>query len=249
MIVVPIPAREGSSRASSWIVRLAASIVSRRNFSGEPVGQVAVEGVGGGFRGDLAGLGAAHAVGDDEDRRADEERVLVGAALAAGVGAERLVVDPQHQSVPVSNLNSVSPIRITSPSISSASPFRVGVVEQGAVGRAHVLDVGAAVAVEDPGVDAGGVAVLDLHVGVARAADREAADQVEALALRRGRRRARRSARRRRGRAAAAEGGGLVEAGRVGGRGDRAAQVLQRRAGDPEQEQVEDDEEAELERD
>ena len=31
--------------------------------------QLAVEGLGGGFGGDLAGLGAAHPVGDDEDRR------------------------------------------------------------------------------------------------------------------------------------------------------------------------------------
>ena len=80
------------------------------------------------------------------------------------------------------SLNSVSPIRTMSPSISSASPFRVGVVEQGAVGRVHVLDVGAPVASEDPGVHAGGVAVVDPHVGFGRAADREAADQVEALA-------------------------------------------------------------------
>ena len=34
VIVVPIPAREGSARASSWISRLAASIVSRRNALG-----------------------------------------------------------------------------------------------------------------------------------------------------------------------------------------------------------------------
>ena len=93
MIVVPIPARSGSARASSWIVRLAASIVSRRTRSGGAVGQLAVEGLGGGLGGDLAGLGAAHPVGDDEERRADEERVLVGVALAAGVGAEGLVVD------------------------------------------------------------------------------------------------------------------------------------------------------------
>ena len=126
--------------------------------------------------------------------------------------------------------------------------LQLGVVEQGAVGRVHVLDVGAPVAAEDPRVDAGGVAVLDLHVGVAGAADREAADQVEALALLE---------------AAAAlgdqpgvaagraggEGRGVVEPGRVGRRGDRAAQVLERRARDPEQEQVEDDQEAELEGD
>ena len=65
-----------------------------------PVGEVAVEGVGRGPRGDLAGLGATHPVGDDEDRGADEERVLVGAPLAAGVGSECLVVDPEHHVTP-----------------------------------------------------------------------------------------------------------------------------------------------------
>ena len=44
-------------------------------------------------------------------------------------------------------------------------------------------------------------------------------------------------------------GGDGVEAGRIGGRRDRAAQVFQRTARDPEQEEVEDGEEAELERD
>ena len=80
--------------------RFAASIVSRRNVSGRAVGQVAVEGVGRGPRGDLPRLGAAHPVGDDEDRGTDEERVLVGAPLAAGVGAECLVVDPEHYVTP-----------------------------------------------------------------------------------------------------------------------------------------------------
>jgi hypothetical protein len=61
-----------------------------------PGRQVAVEGVGGRFRGDLARLGAAHPVGDNEDRRAHEVGVLVGAALAARVRAERLVDDAQH---------------------------------------------------------------------------------------------------------------------------------------------------------
>ena len=77
---------------------LAVRVFDRRPQEGlgRAGGQVAVEGLGGGFRGDLAGLGAAHPVGDDEDRRTDEERVLVGAALAAGVGPERLVLDPQH---------------------------------------------------------------------------------------------------------------------------------------------------------
>ena len=60
---------------------------------------------------------------------------------------------------------------------------QLGVVEQGAVGRAHVFDVGVPLAREDPHVQAGGVAVLDPQVGLLRAADREAAEEVEALAL------------------------------------------------------------------
>src|SRR6476619_3822072 len=39
VIVVPIPAREGSARARSWMRRLAASIVSRRKCSGGPSGR------------------------------------------------------------------------------------------------------------------------------------------------------------------------------------------------------------------
>ena len=89
------------------------------------VREVAVERVGRGPRGDLAGLGAAHPVGDDEDRGADEERVLVGAPLAAGVGAERLVVDPEHSVTRPRTGASVSPIRTMSPSIISASPVRL----------------------------------------------------------------------------------------------------------------------------
>ena len=52
------------------------------------------------LRGDLAGLRAAHAVGDDEQRRAGEQRVLVGAPLAPGVGAGVLLGHAQHLSRP-----------------------------------------------------------------------------------------------------------------------------------------------------
>ncbi len=85
--------------------------------------QLRGKGLGGRLGGDLARLGAAHPVGDHKQRRAAEQRVLVGVALAARVGAVGLVLNPQHQSA--SNLNSVSPICTTSPSISSASPFKV----------------------------------------------------------------------------------------------------------------------------
>ena len=60
--------------------------------------QLAVERLGGRLGGDLTRLSAAHPVGDDEDVAAGEERVLVGVALAAGVGAVRLLLDPQRQA-------------------------------------------------------------------------------------------------------------------------------------------------------
>jgi len=69
---------------------------------GGRVGKVAVERLRGGLRGNIARLRAAHPVGDDEDRGANEEGVLVGVSLPAGVGAERLLVYPQHWPPPVS---------------------------------------------------------------------------------------------------------------------------------------------------
>jgi hypothetical protein len=57
-----------------------------------------LEGLDGDARGDLASLGAAHPVGDDEQGCAREQRILVGAALAAGVGAGVLLGDAQHSA-------------------------------------------------------------------------------------------------------------------------------------------------------
>ena len=49
---------------------------------------------------DLAGLRAAHAVGHHEQRRAREQRVLVGAPLAPGVGTGVLLCHAEHLSRP-----------------------------------------------------------------------------------------------------------------------------------------------------
>ena len=73
---------------------------------------------------ELAGLGAAHAVGHREERRLDDEGVLVVPALAPRVCQHR-DVDRLH----VSYRNSVSPTRTTSPAVSrfgrvSRIPFR-----------------------------------------------------------------------------------------------------------------------------
>src|SRR5207253_8625340 len=61
------------------------------------VQQRAGEGGGGERRGDLAGLGTAHPVGDREERRLADERVLVAAALLARV---RVAVAPAEAHVP-----------------------------------------------------------------------------------------------------------------------------------------------------
>ena len=82
----------------------------------------ALEGAGRDPRGDLAGLRAAHPVGDGEQRRAGEVGVLVRVALPAGVGLVRLLGDCVSIRT-TSKRNSVSPIRITSPGVSSASPW------------------------------------------------------------------------------------------------------------------------------
>ncbi len=80
---------------------LAARASSASSSSGcAVVGQARLEDLDGDPRGDLAGLRAAHPVGDDEQRRASEQRVLVGAALAPGVAAGVLLGHAQHLSRP-----------------------------------------------------------------------------------------------------------------------------------------------------
>ncbi len=72
--------------------------------------QAGVEGLDRDPRGHLTRLRAAHAVGDDEQGRAGEQRVLVGAPLQTGVGPRVLLGYAQHgQST--SKTNSLSPIR------------------------------------------------------------------------------------------------------------------------------------------
>ena len=80
---------------------------------------LAVEGLDGHLGRDLARLRAAHAVGDREQRRARVERVLVGPALAPGVGAVELLGDAEHQSW---KRKWESPIRTRSPPWSGCGP-------------------------------------------------------------------------------------------------------------------------------
>src|SRR6202041_3489781 len=68
-------------------VRIRRQRIRRETLLGaRGVFEAAVEGLDRDPRGDLAGLRAAHAVRDDEQRRARQQRVLVRAALQAGVG-------------------------------------------------------------------------------------------------------------------------------------------------------------------
>src|SRR4029077_10219652 len=116
--------------------------------------------------------------------------------------------------------------------------------EECSVGGIQVLDEIPAAAVEHARVEAGGIAVVEPDVSVGRAAEGNAAEEVEVVALVES--------------AALLDHekgiGGLglspeyvvvarLEAGRGG-----AAQVTQRHPGDPEQEEIEDGQEAELER-
>ena len=96
--VVPMPALPEDSRERAWMRRLASSMMLAQAVPGVAVGQPGVERLDGHLGRHLAGLGAAHAVGDDEQRGAHEVVVLVALPLQAEVGAVPLFSDPQHQS-------------------------------------------------------------------------------------------------------------------------------------------------------
>ncbi len=73
-------------------------------------------------RGHLSRLRAAHSVGDDEEGRASEQRILVCPPLSSGVGGGVLLGYAQHQSV--SKVNSLSPMRTRSPGCSGRGVSR-----------------------------------------------------------------------------------------------------------------------------
>src|SRR5258707_989461 len=95
---------------SSPPARFAASTSERAASAARLVQRVSGEG-----RRNLAGARAAHAVGDREQWRLEDVRVLVVMALAARVGPDLLLSDSQRHG---SNLRSVSPTRTTSPGVS-----------------------------------------------------------------------------------------------------------------------------------
>ena len=108
---------------------------------------VLTQGVRGQPRGDLAGLGAAHAVGDGEERRLDDEGVLVVPALAAGV---------REHGEPRNGHGSKPQVRLAhADDVASLEPARgvdARAVDEGAVGGALVAHPHAVVARLDAGV-------------------------------------------------------------------------------------------------
>ena len=117
-------------------------------------------------------------------------------------------------------------------------------VEEGAVRRVHVLDEICPRAVEHAHVDPGGIAVIEADVGVGRAPQRDAAEEVEVLPLVEAAALLHDQERVGPGRLHPLD---LVVARLEAGRG-RASQVLQRAPRHPEQEEEQNGEEAELER-
>jgi hypothetical protein len=84
------------------------------------VGQTLAERLDGHLGGHLAGLRAAHAVGDHEQRRANEVVVLVALPLPSEVGRVEVFGDAQHQAR--SKVNSESPMRMLSPTCNGCGP-------------------------------------------------------------------------------------------------------------------------------
>jgi hypothetical protein len=91
-----MPACSAFECESSWMRALAAPARASRPRG---VAQPLLEHLHREPRGYLARLRAAHPVGDDEQRRARQQRVLVGTSLTAGVGGGVLLGDAEHQAV------------------------------------------------------------------------------------------------------------------------------------------------------
>ena len=109
-------------------------------------------------RRELAGQRAAHAVGDHEERRAQEERVLVGAADVAGLGQAGRIDDADRHS-PARYSSCVWPIVTTSPRPKHAPARDSVAVHERPVGRAQVLDHVPVLAVGEPGMAAGSIPI------------------------------------------------------------------------------------------
>ena len=219
------------------------------------IAEALLEGVDRDLRGHLPGLRAAHPVGDDEQRRARQQRVLVRAPLTTGVGGGVLLGDAQHQSTPRSEFAVADPDAIAR--MQGAGRLEQLLVEVGAVGRARdPRPPGCCPAVRRARgarrqTDPPGGSPRDRR-GRARRhhrGRRSSRDRVPARApppaaghARRGRRRP--PARPSTGRSRRHRAGGAPPAWT---RTEAAPQVAQRAARDPQQEQIEHGQKAELE--
>ena len=98
----------------------------------------------GDLAGDLAGLVAAHAVGDAEHHRLGDEGVLVPGAHPTDVGGRtpphRRLVGERDVIAHYSASKTVLPICTRSPLVRCSGVSQALAVEVGAVGRAEVLD-------------------------------------------------------------------------------------------------------------
>ena len=94
------PVLVGHRQRVDALVRVLDDAARRSSTLPSPAGSPAAERVDRRAGRDLAGLRAAHAVGDREQRRAGVVGVLVRPALAAGVGALGVFGDAQHVSPP-----------------------------------------------------------------------------------------------------------------------------------------------------
>ena len=155
--LVALDDRRGQRRAHPRAARVAAGRGCgcarwrpRRSRAGSasgdsPVALGGLERLGGDPRGDLAGLRAAHPVGDREQRRAGVVGVLVRRPLAPGVGPERLLCDPQRHQPPSGKLELEAELGVADLDLVEVGELGLALqpaaVEVGAVGRVQVLDV------------------------------------------------------------------------------------------------------------
>ena len=131
MTVVPIPAAAGSSSARAKMRSFAVRTIAATAVLPERAGAALLERGGREPRGELARLGAAHAVGDREQRRLADERVLVLQPPAARVGERARAADPSrlHPEVGLADADHVTGLQ--QPPVRDARA-----VDERAVGRA-----------------------------------------------------------------------------------------------------------------
>ena len=250
-VVVPIPAREESSLGE--LVDLAVgrlAIVSRSSAPARLVGEVArSKALGGGLEATSPACAPPIPSATAKSGARAKNESSLALPLAAGVGA---VAPARRLSASGHTPRSGTRCRRSGSrrrSCSSASPCSSRQLRRVPLVEFMSSTKYAPAAVEHRGRGcrrrSGRRCGTSASAG---AADREAAEEVEALALRRGRRRCSATSQDASVAGGSKPPGRLVVAGLEAGRGACARRSLQRAARHPEQEQVEDGEEAELER-